>query len=598
MGGCEDGPRRMHHCWVCAEKEEVFGEPSVSQKAMNALQDANVCSGFEHTVKALVRITQYGVVMLILALAMIGYGGIAMGSPFAGASSGGAGFGWRTCIIASLTAVVGLVTILGFNTMRLTNKQVVDTVKCKRDLGLSEGEKRELAEMLSRAIQFKTISYDKDDEENQTDHEVFSNMHDYLEACFPLVHSTKTITKSVINDFSLLYEWKGTNPDLAPVILMAHMDVVPTPNASKWSVQDPFGGVIDEQGTIWGRGAIDNKHNVITQLAAVEHFLKKGVKQLERTFFFSFGHDEEIGGVNGARHVSEEILTRLGPGRKAEFILDEGPFLVKGVVPGYEGAIGFIGNREKGSVSAEIKVDCCPPGHSSMPPPVSNIGILSEAIQNLEKRPFSTDVEGYFAGLQYASPSLPWWFRVITANPWLFSPLLKAHMLKKPATAASTRTTTAVTILRSGAKINVLPGEARAWINHRIHPKDKNIENVLAHDRKAINDKRVTVSEFKSDGNIVPSPISPVDSNGFMAIRDSVARCFKCPVMPCLMPGNTDTRWFWNVSDNIYRFTPIVFEKLDDTKMFHGIDERISTDNLVGLLTFYVDLVESVGTSN
>ncbi len=54
--------------------------------------------------------------------------------------------------------------------------------------------------------------------------------------------------------------------------------------------------------------------------------------------------------------------------------------------------------------------------------------------------------------------------------------------------------------------------------------------------------------------------------------------------------GNTDTRWYWDLSDQIFRFSPVKLTLLE-TKMFHGINEKISTDALSNIVDFYKMLV-------
>ena len=85
--------------------------------------------------------------------------------------------------------------------------------------------------------------------------------------------------------------------------------------------------------------------------------------------------------------------------------------------------------------------------------------------------------------------------------------------------------------------------------------------------------------------------MTPIDSKQFVIMDDVVERCFNAPICPMLMIANTDTRHYWPLSKHIYRFTPIVFESLEDTKMFHGNDERVSGENLCKLYEFYFKLI-------
>jgi hypothetical protein len=150
----------------------------------------------------------------------------------------------------------------------------------------------DMAKRLSGAIKFQTISYDKHDTLNETDYTQFDLMRAYMETNYPLFH--QTLEQTVINKYSLLYKWQGSDPSQKPYLLTAHMDVVPVPDPELWRA-DPFGGEIKE-GCVWGRGAIDDKQNVFGYLEAVTDLISKGFKP-QRTVYIAFGHDEEISGT-------------------------------------------------------------------------------------------------------------------------------------------------------------------------------------------------------------------------------------------------------------------------------------------------------------
>ena len=176
----------------------------------------------------------------------------------------------------------------------------------------------------------------------------FLGFHQFLSEAYPLIHSD--LKKEVFSEFSLLYTWEGKNPDQKPIILMAHMDVVPAPDEERWE-QPPYSGAND--GTfIWGRGAIDDKGLMIATLEAVEKLL--GEKFVpDRTIYLAFGHDEEILG-NGARVIANTLKER---GVEAEFILDEGLSITKGIVPMINIPVASIGISEKGYMSVALTVE-------------------------------------------------------------------------------------------------------------------------------------------------------------------------------------------------------------------------------------------------
>ncbi len=156
----------------------------------------------------------------------------------------------------------------------------------------------QIATHLSQAIQCKTVPLD---DTGTPDPEAFKQLHAFLKKTYPLVH--KNIRLEVVNGFSLLYIWEGTNPKLEPIQLMAHQDVV-SADPTEWT-HPPFEGKLVD-GFVWGRGSLDIKNQLIGILEAAEELLRQGYKP-ERTIHFAFGHDEETGGVNGAAYVGSSL---------------------------------------------------------------------------------------------------------------------------------------------------------------------------------------------------------------------------------------------------------------------------------------------------
>ena len=146
----------------------------------------------------------------------------------------------------------------------------------------------ESVDHLSGAVKFPTVSYST---ESPVDTAAFSGYMNFITKAYPLI--TDRLNKEIFNNFSILYTWKGKDPSLKPVILMAHYDVVPPGDTTSWG-KKPFSGENDGK-FIWGRGTLDDKAAMISILEAVEKLLSEGYEP-ERTIYLSFGHDEEIGG--------------------------------------------------------------------------------------------------------------------------------------------------------------------------------------------------------------------------------------------------------------------------------------------------------------
>ena len=466
-----------------------------------------------------------------------------------------------------------LITVVLVNTFMYTSKQVnYDHVN---PITLNDSCVMHLA----GAVKFATVSYD---DEGKYDSDAMENLIRYLKVTYPYCDSL--LKPELINKYSLLYKWQGKDASLKPAILMGHMDVVPAENSDdqKWDFE-PFCGKIDD-GYILGRGSLDDKVNVIGILEAVEMLLKDG-HQPQRTIYLAFGHDEEIGGEEGAKKIAEYLEAN---NITAEFALDEGLVITQGIVPGIKPDLAMIGIAEKGYLSVALSV-VMEGGHSSMPSKETPIGILSSAIAKLERNKFRARIcEPVKLFLDNVGPEMPFFSKIAFANQWLFSGLVISKYEASQSGSATVRTTTAPTIFNSGVKDNVLPAEANATINFRILPGETT-DDVIEHVKKVIKDPRVIIS---TSGNFnEPSPVSDVRSIGYKLIEKSVKQTFKNTLTaPSLVIGATDQKHYTGVTKNLFRFTPFTATS-EDLKMIHGVNEKIGIENFKNCVRFYRQLI-------
>jgi carboxypeptidase PM20D1 len=434
---------------------------------------------------------------------------------------------------------------------------------------------------LSEAIQFKTISFQ---EPTEVFVQQFSRLHIFLAKSFPRVH--RQLTKETVNGHSLLYTWNGKDAHLKPMLLMGHMDVVPVdaPTERQWT-HPPFAGEIAD-GYIWGRGTMDDKVSVLGILEAVEYLLSAGF-QPQRTIYLAFGHDEEIGGHNGAAKIAELLRAR---GVGLEYALDEGMNVVDGIIPGIAAPAALIGIAEKGYLSLELSVETAG-GHSSIPPIDTAIGIISRALQRLEAAPFPARLGGPTRRmLEFLGPEMAWPQQLALANLWIFDPLVKKQLTASPLTNAAIRTTLAPTLFNAGVKENVLPTQARAAVNLRIVPGDT-IAGVTDHVRETIDDPRVKIDALPI--HMEPSAISDIEAASFQLIHRTIRQAIPgVLVAPALLVAGTDSRHYAPLTKNIYRFLPITLRS-EDAKRYHGIDERISLQDYESCVRFYLQLIRN-----
>ena len=444
---------------------------------------------------------------------------------------------------------------------------------------------------LSQAIQHTTIAQLLPGNAEQpaktlVDGEVFNAFHQFLQFAFPMVHQYLALDK--VGGYSLLYQWIGTRPELPPVVLLAHQDVVPAAlnTFDHWSYP-PFSGAVSD-GFIWGRGTLDDKSSLMAILEAVESLLNVGWRPV-RTIYLAFGHDEEVGG-SGARLVAQK-LRELSI--KPAMVLDEGGFIVKGLIPGVSRPVALTGIAEKGYLSIRL-IARGQPGHSSMPPPQTAAGIISAAVAKLESHPPASRLDGA-TELMFAtvSPFMPFLNRLVFANLWLFEPLVLKILEQKVTTNATIRTTQAVTMVNSGSKDNVLPAQATAVLNFRLLPGDS-ADSVIEHIARTVGDDRIQIETLPFGSS--PAPLSDVSSFGFEAIEQAVNSVFRDDEVifaPYLTIGATDARHFTAVSDNQFRFLPILLNP-DDLPRIHGVNERISIDGYLGMIQFYTEVLQNL----
>ncbi|MEM7103524.1 MAG: M20 family peptidase [Bacteroidota bacterium] len=466
------------------------------------------------------------------------------------------------------------ILVLIYNTLTFTSQQITRAPIPKKEIP------DEALERMAQSIQIPTISHSQ-----RIDSSVFYTFLDFLDSSF--VYCDSLMNKWEINKLSRVYHWPGKNANLSPILLIAHHDVVPIEAASadQWQ-EEPFSGVIKD-GWIWGRGALDDKGSVVSLMEAAEMLLREGYEP-ERTVYFAFGHDEEVGGADGALSIAHDFKEK---GITFEYVLDEGSMVVEKALPGLEQPAGLIGLAEKGSTTLLLTASGTA-GHSSMPPSQSTIGALSKALSTLEANPMPARLEGPIREMfEYTGPEMNLPFKVLFANLWATSGLLKKQLGSNGPSNAVLRTTTAITMINGGVKDNVLPARANATINFRIKPGDT-VEDVIKYVEKTIDNPEITVS-LKDSSSKNPSKVSPTKGFGFQVIQTTLKEIFPDVVVaPSLVIAATDSRHYKIVSNNIYRFTPVQLT-FDEIAGIHGINERISVENYRQSVRFFYQLMKN-----
>lgn len=456
-----------------------------------------------------------------------------------------------------------------------------------------EDEAARLAERLAQALRIPTVSAAYDAPPSTGGEQVpppraesapQAALRQLLATLFPRVHQALKV--EVLTGGSLLFQWTGSDPARAPYLLLAHMDVVPVEAGTEaaWT-HPPFAGVVQD-GYIWGRGALDDKQNVLSILESVERLLSQGVVPA-RTVYIALGHDEEVNG-EGARTMAALLQSR---GVHCEFALDEGQAIVRGILPGLSAPVGLIGLAEKGYLSVEISSHS-EGGHSSIPPAHTAAGTLARAVTRIEAHPFPAKLSGppklmfSFVGPQMALP-----LRFLLTNLWLTQPLLEWQLAQNPTTHALLHTTTAVTMLQAGTKDNVLPQQARAVVNFRLFPGDTEAV-VMAHLRKVVDDPQLEMNALSRQSGEA-SPVSSTTSPAFALLGQTIRQLYPDTlVAPSLMLGASDARHYVQVATDVYRFMPTPVTS-QDLPRIHGTNERIAVSDYHQSVRFYEQLMRN-----
>jgi carboxypeptidase PM20D1 len=395
---------------------------------------------------------------------------------------------------------------------------------------------------------------------------------------FPVLHESLELTR--IHTHGLLFHWPGTGAE-RPVVLMAHLDVVPVEGT--WQ-HPPFSGEIVD-GVIWGRGTLDDKGSLVAICEAVETLLERGFTPAQ-DIWLSFGCDEEVAG-EAAPLAVEELVRR---GVRPWFVLDEGGAVASEAFPGVAAPIGVIGLTEKGNTSVELRVEG-PGGHASTPARMGPTARLARAIVRLDRAPMAPRTPDPTIELfRRMAPHGPFALRPVFANAARIKPLLtRALLAAGPETSAMTRTTFAVTTLSGSPALNVIAATAKAGVNIRIMVGDT-VADVLSHLRTVIADDEVHLDVLES---CEPSPVSPMD-DAFALLESTISEVFPDAVpAPYVMMAATDSRFFTGICERVYRFAPFRMT-LSQRQSIHAVDEHLGVEAFVDGVRWYQRLIERI----
>ena len=378
------------------------------------------------------------------------------------------------------------------------------------------------------------------------------------------------------------------------VLLLSHLDVVAA-DPREWSV-DPFGGLVKD-GFVWGRGALDMKSMTAIEVVALKLLKRKGVK-LKGDIVLAATADEEKGGEAGAgwlvKHHPNEV--------RADYVLNEGGGLA---LPVEDRNLYSVQTSEKGILWFKVRAKGIP-GHGSVPSAADNAIVrMNEVMSRLDRYRAEVKlvptVADYLARLGELNENLRSRLFAMRNDVSRTDEVLDSFPPEFRSLAdqfrAMTRMTLTPTIVRGGVKENIIPSECEAVFDCRVLP-GQSPEQALGLVRGLLAD----VGLEKLDFEVIQAnePSESRSDTPLYGVIESTLKEFEadCAIAPTLLTGGTDSRFFRRVGSVCYGFQPMRADMPygEIVGSIHGIDERISVENLVfGVSVLYRVLERFLG---
>jgi acetylornithine deacetylase/succinyl-diaminopimelate desuccinylase-like protein len=377
---------------------------------------------------------------------------------------------------------------------------------------------------------------------------------------------------------SVITRLKGTG-EKPNLLLLSHLDVVAA-DAKEWSV-DPFAGLVKD-GFVWGRGALDMKGMTAIEVMVMK-LLKRNDVKLKGDVILAATADEEQGGLSGADYLLRNYPEKIF----APFVLNEGGGLA---MPTRNGNVFTVQTAEKGILWFKVKAKGVP-GHGSMPNVADNaIMRMNKVIEKLgnyhAKVSLVPTVKKFLEEMARQDSVLQEPFARLLTKPEHSDQILDELGKTAPQLAEEIKPrlkmTITPTIIRGGVKENIIPSKCETVFDCRILPGQESAQaiGVIKALLSGIDSEKLIFESLQ-----VQEPSESEVKTPLYATIASVLREFEpnCGVTPMLTTGGTDSRFFRRKGSVCYGFQPMHPEVSSGkvVKREHGIDERISLDNLV-----------------
>ncbi len=391
-----------------------------------------------------------------------------------------------------------------------------------------------------------------------------------------------------------LYELEANRPNVVarirgngskrPLLLMAHTDVVNV-DPAKWT-HPPFSATRDG-GYVYGRGAIDDKDNVVAALMTML-ILKRTNRQLDRDVIFL----AEAGEEGSTRVGIQFIVNQHFPLIEAEYCLAEG-----GGVTREGGQVRFASVQMEEKIPRAIELIARGvSGHGSVPLETNAVVRLSNAVGAVAawKPPvrLNETLRAYFTRLAEISSAdrAARYGSLLSTDPVAVEAAVDWLYRNEPRHAAMVRATLTPTIIDAGYRTNVIPSEATATIDVRLHPQE-DPDRFLQMVREVVGDSAVEVRYGARD--VRPGASNGrISSDAFQAIQRAVTHHFGAITLPTMSTGATDMAYLRARGIECYGIGPAT--DMEDGPLgfgAHSDQERILESELFRFVHFHWDIV-------
>jgi acetylornithine deacetylase/succinyl-diaminopimelate desuccinylase-like protein len=365
----------------------------------------------------------------------------------------------------------------------------------------------------------------------------------------------------------------------APLVLLNHIDVVPA-RAAEWGV-DPFAGAVKD-GFIYGRGALDMKSLGILELLAFLEIKKRRLKPCRDIIFLAVA-DEETGGEAGAQYLLETYPDEF----QAGLVLNEGGFGIDDMFP--HRPVFMIATAEKGMCQVRL-TRTGPPGHGSTPHGDNALEHMVRALNRVlaAENPFVVTplIAEYFKILgtewEFLKPFLD-----DGKEATLIEALTRSGMIQIPHIAAMLKNTISLNRMHAGDKINVIPSSAEAEFDMRLLP-GTDPDAVIAGIKNMLADENIKIETVKK----AHASESERHTEEFSVIEKTIRAHFpNALTVASLLVGGSDSRFFRSKGICCYGVCPMLVG-IEELERIHGIDERISVENMIKGTAAFADIVK------